>query len=319
MTSCADNGKEKYYRYEGFVLGTTYHFVIGDVDTTGMQQSFEQLFEQANMSMSLYDENSLLSRVNRAETDSVDIHIAHCIELAHEVSEMSGGVYDVTVKPLSKAYGFLYDNADVEINVDSLLQFVGYKKIKVENGRLIREVEGVQIDLNSIAKGYIVDLVAEMVRAKGAQNYMVEIGGEVMCGGVNPKGEKWVIGIDVPEDGSFVAGKQLQAKVAFTEMGLATSGNYRKFYYNDKGEKIVHTINPLTGKTNPSNLLSATVVADNCAMADALATMLMAMGLDDAKEFLQTNQKYAGYLIYGVEGGKYQDFANEPFNALMIK
>ena len=216
-----------------------------------------------------FDSTSLLSRINRGETDSLDEHIIYNLRLAERFSRLSEGHYDVTVKPLVDAWGFAGHEAERTPNLDSLLQFVGYRRVHIRDGRLVKDDPRVQLDFNSIAKGYTVDLVAALMERCGAKNYLVEIGGECRCQGVSSKGIPWRIGIETPFDGNMSDGAYLTGRIRMSEGGLATSGNYRRFYRDAAGNKISHTIDPTTGRSVTSRLLSATVVADNCAEADA--------------------------------------------------
>lgn len=233
--------------------------------------------EEAKASMSIFNPESLLSQLNRNETDSLDCHIAYNIELAARFTELSGGAYDITIKPLTDAWGFGRGVAVVEPNIDSLLQFVGFDKIEVVDGCLKKADSRVALDLNSIAKGYTVDLVAQELEAMGLSDYMVNIGGEVRARGVNAEGRAWSIGIETPYDGNM-SQDSLEKIIALSDEAVATSGNYRRYYLSDDGAKVAHTIDPRTGYSVVSELLSATVVAPTCAEADAAATMFMAMG-----------------------------------------
>ena len=191
---------------------------------------------------------------------------------------------------------------------DSLLQFVGYRRVHIRDGRLVKDDPRVQLDFNSIAKGYTVDLVAALMERCGAKNYLVEIGGECRCQGVSSKGIPWRIGIETPFDGNMSDGAYLTGRIRMSEGGLATSGNYRRFYRDAAGNKISHTIDPTTGRSVTSRLLSATVVADNCAEADAMATMYLSLGADkaitlsreipDAKVYFILDDGKDGYEIY---------------------
>lgn len=304
--SCGENIKHQptYYTLDGFAIGTTYHIVASLTDTTGLAAAIEKTFREASASMSVYDPQSLLNRLNRNETDSVDSNIAACIEIASYVSRLSGGVYDITIKPITEAWGFTGRDPQQRPDLDSLLRYVGYEKLRVENGRLVKDDPAIQIELNSVAKGYIVDLIGQAIAGLGSENYMVEVGGEVYCHGRNRRGNDWVVGIDSPIDGNMIPGLELQTTVSLTGKGLATSGNYRRFYTDADGNRVVHTINALTGESSPTNLLSATVIAESSAMADALGTMLMAVGLEKSIEFLSLHDEYLGYLIYDdCEGG----------------
>ncbi len=282
--------------------------------TSDSPASKEQLLEQAmkldstlKAEMSIFSDSSLLSKINRGESDSLTQALIYNITLADSISRLSGGVYDITVMPLVRAWGFAREDATKSPNIDSLLQFVGYEKISIEGDRLKKSDQRVQIDLNSIAKGYGVDCLARLVEESGAENYLVDIGGEIHCRGVNAKGNPWRIGIETPFDGNITNGEYIEAVISVGGdnplSSMATSGNYRRFYLNDQGEKVAHTFNPKTGESVTSTLLSVTVIAKSCAEADALATMLLAMGDGGAKEILERMQGVEAYLIFGTADG----------------
>lgn len=320
LAGCGDKGGANYVTLNGFALGTTYKFTISMPDTTGLQQSIDSLFEGVNNSMSIYNPGSLLNRLNRNETDSLDRYIAYCIETAARVSELSGGEYDITLKPVVDAWGFNADERQHDPDIDSLMEFVGYRSIAIDGGRLVKEDPRTQIDLNSIAKGYTVDLLAELVEAYGAGDYLIEVGGEISARGVNAKGHPWRIGIDKPLDGNNVAGAVRQANIQLGTGALATSGNYRKFYIDDQGRKVVHTISGTTGMSRPGNLLSATIIADRCALADAYATMCMAVGLERAREFLKENDgRVNGYLVYSNDRGEFETYVSEGLQRKIVQ
>lgn len=271
-----------YRTVDGLMLGTTYHIVAET--TLSSEQIFEEMQRingEAISSMSIFDSNSLLSRINSNRTDSVDIHIARNIEIASKVNALTPR-YDITVKPLVDAYGFAAKNREDRPNIDSLVQFVGFDKFRIEGSRIVKSDSRVQIDLNSIAKGYVVDMIAEWLDSQGSENYIVEVGGEIRAKGVNAKGIAWRVGVDSPIDNNDTPGQYQQRVVQISGASLATSGNYRRFYYNDEGKRISHTINPQTGESQTTSLLSATVIAPRCATADALATAFMASGEEEA-------------------------------------
>lgn len=281
---CASCRQKPDYRIvEGAMLGTTLRVTAcaEGLSTGDLYRRIMQVDSAMKRSMSIFDENSLLSRLNRNETDSVDEHIVRNWTLAREIGALSGGRYDVTVKPLVDAWGFAGRERTAEPNLDSLLAFVGSDKAEIRDGRLVKSDPRVQLDFNSIAKGYTVDRVAELLEECGAENYLVDIGGEVRCRGVNPHGNPWRIGIERPEDG-VAYGRTSEVRIALNGGALATSGNYRRYFIDEAGNKVAHTIDPRTGRSVVSRLLSATVAADDCARADALATMYMALGADDA-------------------------------------
>ena len=273
-----------YIEIEGYALGT---FVQVKCCTTHPTELISEIIQEvdneAKSSMSIFTPNSLLSRINRNETDSLDSHITRNIELAHRFWELSDGAYDITIKPLTDALGFGSEKASTQVNIDSLLEFVGHELLTIEQGRLRKADSRVQIDLNSIAKGYTVDLVAERLEALGIEDYMVNIGGEIRCKGLNAKGDKWSIGIETPHDGNMSM-DSFEKIIYVADRAVATSGNYRRFYLTESGQKVAHTIDPNTGRSAVSTLLSATVVAPTCAEADAAATMLMSLGASNNAE-----------------------------------
>ena len=280
---CGCGSEPDFVTVDGTMLGTTLH-VVADVKGVSRQRLYAAVMEldrEAKASMSIYDSTSLVSRLNRNETDSVDRHIAFNLHLADSIGALSDGRYDVTVKPLVEAWGFAGRERVENPNVDSILEFVGREKVRVEGGRLVKDDPRVQLDFNSVAKGYTVDLLAGLVEKYGAENYIVDIGGEVRCRGVNPRGDAWRIGIETPYDNNF-SDRDLQRIAEVTDISYTTSGNYRRFYYTPDGRKIAHTIDPVTGRSAVSRLLSATVFCDNAARADALGTMFMSLGSERA-------------------------------------
>lgn len=313
-------------RISGEMLGTTVN-VVAMADSRYYGEIVERINEidaQMKSELSIFDENSLLSRINRGENLAASEWLVRNIELADSVSRLSGGIYDVTVAPLVKAYGFGSEDIAKDVNIDSLLQFVGYEKIDVVDGRIVKSDPRVQIDLNSIAKGFTVDVVAEMLESYGVENYMVEIGGELRVKGVNPKGNAWSVGIETPLLGSLEVGSSVQRKLIIPDSSLykavATSGNYRRFITTEAGERIVHTINPFTGEAKESSLLSATVIAPTCALADAYATMLLASGGDRAIELAESVEDCEVYLIFGdFSGDDYRIYVSPEMEEMLVK
>lgn len=295
--------RERYVTVDGAMLGTTVHVTARTgVPASEIYAGLMRIDREAKASMSVFDSTSLLSRVNAGLTDSLDRHIERNILLADSISRLSGGLYDITVKPLVEAWGFAAKRRTEHPDVDSLLAFVGYGKIRIEGGRLRKSDPRVQIDLNSIAKGYTVDLAAAMLDSLGASDYIVEIGGEIRCRGVNPRGTAWVVGIDSPYDGNDDPGRDLQTGISLSGESLATSGNYRRYYIDGEGRKVAHTIDPRTGRSSVSRLLSVTTVCGDCAVADALSTMFMAMGADEALAFAVSRPELPVYFI--LDGGE---------------
>ena len=312
LVGCGGNNRPQYRTVDGSMLGTTYHIIAqterSEMDIFGEMQ---RINEEAIASMSIFTPTSLLSRINSNEVDEVDIHIARNIEIAAKVNALTPR-YDITVKPLVDAYGFAAKNREAKPNIDSLIQFVGFSKFRLENRRIVKEDPRLQLDLNSVAKGYVVDLIAEWLDEQGSENYIVEVGGEIRAKGLNSKGIAWRVGVDTPFDNNNTPGAHQQRVVQISGSALATSGNYRRFYYNAEGERISHTLNPQTGHSHTTTLLSATVIAPRCATADALATAFMASDEADAiamAEHLRDSVQV--YFVLAPEKGqeKYREFS----------
>ncbi len=294
-----------YRTVQGVMLGTTLHLVAESPEESAELYALAMDIDaEMKRSMSIFDANSLLSRLNRSETDSVDCHILYNLQLADEIGALSGGAYDVTVAPLVKAWGFGGEGREKEPNLDSLLQFVGREKVALEElegrTRLWKADERVQLDFNSIAKGYTVDLIARELQARKIENFLVDVGGEIRCQGKNSHGGAWRIGIERPVDGAL-PGESYEMRLALDRGAMATSGNYRRYFMDSSGRKVAHTIDPKTGRSVLSRLLSATVVADECARADAMATMFMALGSERALKMLEAHPEWRVLLILAPE------------------
>lgn len=290
--------QNRYVTVEGYMLGTTYRVVA---NTTVKQSDIfaEALYidSVAKYSMSIFNNNSLISQINDNRADVLDVHLLRNIAVANRIHQISGGMYDITVKPLTDAYGFAVKGKIEHPNIDSLITFVGFDKFRVDGFRIIKEDSRLQLDLNSLAKGYTVDMFADYLQGIGCTDYIVEIGGEIRASGVNARGVDWRIGVDSPFEGNQSPGEYQQTVINISNKAVATSGNYRRYYTDNEGNKIAHTINPKTGKSASSRLLSATVVTGLCVEADAMATMFMAMG-DVAAIALAEQLKSEGVQVY---------------------
>lgn len=310
FVSCRHTAQTPVSTAEGFALGTIYQISVKGVAIDSLQPRLDSLFEAVNASMSIFDPESLLSRLNDNRTDTLDSHIKYCIELAQRVSRLSDGKYDITVKPLADAYGFNNHQQIENIDVDSLLQLVGYEKISIEGNRLRKLSPLMQIDLNSIAKGYTVDMVAALLERLGAREYLVNIGGEILCRGTNAQGKEWVVGIERPYEGNFISGESIYTRIRLTNLALATSGNYRNFHTDSSGRKFTHIIDPVTGSNTRSSLLSASVIAPTCALADAYGTMFIALGENASRRFVEQHPDLPVLLIHASDDGSMHTFTS---------
>lgn len=319
--SCASD-KETARTETGEALGTTYHITYFSKNPLDLEHALDSIFERVNQSMSTYRETSDISRLNRGEDVQVDTLFRNVFLFSEEVNKKSGGYFDPTVGNLVNHYGFGPEKPLKEIDsttLDSLMQYVGIQKVKISaEGIVTKTAPEVYLDFNAIAKGYTVDLVAHYLDQQQVDNYLVEIGGELLAKGRNPeKDAAWLVGIDDPEQTE--AERTLTAGVKLIDRAMATSGNYRKNRVDaETGKMYVHTVNPLTGKAEKGDVLSASVLAENCALADAYATTFMAMGLEASKQLLKELDDVDAFLIYAKEDGSMGKFSTEGFKEVLV-
>jgi thiamine biosynthesis lipoprotein len=307
LAACSDD-LSNYGRLTGFTQGTTYSIVydgIAEFSTEKMREEAEEILADIDSSLSVYNDSSVISRINRNEDIAANKYFAEVFDKSVEMSELTGGAFDITVMPLVRAWGFGPDehkNFD-RSKLDSLLSLVGFRKVELRDNKVIKADPRVTLDANAIAQGYTVDVLSNRFDELGIRNYLIEVGGEVRVRG--KKGRNyWKIGIDRPADSNMVPGANLQAILKLTDKSLATSGNYRKFFV-ENGVKYSHTIDPVTGYPAKNRLLSASIITRECAVADAVATACMVMGLEKSIEFLNNNPAIEGYLIYSDDNGNY--------------
>ena len=303
---------------EGMVFGTIYKITYQHNDD--LQNDIKAAMMEVDNSLSPYNPSSIITRINHNEDTVLNEHFVHVFNLAQQISSETEGAFDITVAPLVNAWGFGFKHSiDIEPSViDSLRQFVGYQKIKLEDGKIIKEDERTMLDCSAIAKGYGVDRVARLLDQKGVKNYMVDIGGEVVLKGKNPRMKNWRIGINKPVEDSLSVNQELQTILEVSDVGMATSGNYRKFYYKD-GKRYAHTIDPRIGTPVQHNILSATVIAKDCTSADAYATAFMVMGLEKAKAFCEAHPELHAYFICDGEGESYEIYATPGMEKFIVK
>jgi FAD:protein FMN transferase len=271
----------------GAAQGTSYHITYLAGQHSNYRESFDSIFKKIDLSLSTYHPGSIISKINRNDTTArVDDYFSDVFNRSIEVSEKTKGLFDVTVAPIVNAYGFGFKKREriTDVLIDSLLPLVGYKKVRLVNNKLVKDIPQVMLDFNAIAQGYTVDVLASFLDSKGISNYMVEVGGELRAKGTKLNDSSWTVGIEQPNE-SPAESSPLFAVVNIKDKSLATSGNYKKFYV-EEGKKYAHIIDPFTGYPAKHNLLSATVIADDCMTADAYATSFMVMGLEKSKQFL---------------------------------
>ena len=303
---------------EGLVFGTVYKITYQHADD--LQNDIKEAMMEVDNSLSPYNPGSIITRINHNQDTTLNEHFTQVFELAQKISTETEGAFDITVAPLVNAWGFGSKNS-IEIDpsiIDSLRQFVGYQKIKMVDGKMVKEDPRLMLDCSAIAKGYGVDRVARLLDKKGVQHYMVDIGGEVVVKGKNPRMKTWRIGINKPVEDSLSVNQELQTILEVSGIGMATSGNYRKFYYKD-GKRYAHTIDPRLGTPIQHNILSATVIAKDCTTADAYATAFMVMGLEKAKAFCEQHPELNAYLICAGEGDSYEIYYTPGMEKYIVK
>ena len=296
---------EPYQRNSGFIFGTSYNITYQCAEDH--KADIEMALAEVDASLSPFNDSSVITHVNRNEDVVLDRLFLDVFRLAQKINEDTDGAFDITVAPLVNAWGFGFKNGvnPDEKAIDSLRQVVGFQKVRLEDGKIIKADPRVMLDCSAIAKGYGVDVVANFLRKIGIKNFMVEIGGEVVTSGVNPDRHPWRIGVTKPTDDSLSVNNELQTVINVTDKAMATSGNYRNFYYKG-GRKYAHTIDPKTGYPVQHSILSATVITDDCATADAYATSFMVLGMEKAKKILERHPEMMAYFIYNDERGQNQ-------------
>lgn len=304
----------------GPALGTSYSIIYLTKEPLDLQKEIDSVFQVINQSMSTYMPDSDISRINNGETTiEVDHMFSEVFELSSEVYSSTDGYFDPTVGILVDAWGF-GPGPSMELDssrVDSLLKFVGFDKVRLTpDKRIVKDRPEIRFDFNAVAKGYAIDRLGSMLDARDIDHYLVEVGGELLARGENrQKKKRWLVGIDDPE---VTDGRRLKRTVYLKDQAMASSGNYRKFRVDSvTGEKYVHTIDPKTGFTRNSRVLSSSVITSNCARADAFATAFMAMDLEDAKKVIGEESDLEAYIIYLDEEGNAKEFLTDGFSELL--
>lgn len=304
------------YRHDNGQIFGTYYRVTYQNDRD-LHEEIMYALNEVDSSLSMFNPNSTVSRINRGEDTEVDRLLEYLFPRAQKVSERTDGAFDITVAPLVNAWGFGFKEGKwpSKQTVDSIMDFVGYGKVRLEDKKVKKEDPRTMIDFSAIAKGYGTDRVAQALDKAKVRNYLIEIGGEIVARGTNEKGDKWRIGIAKPTDEAGQEG--CQCILQLSGQAVATSGNYRNFHYKD-GVKYAHTINPKTGYPVQQDIISATVVTSECYEADAFATSFMVMGLEKAQKVLAANRNLEAYLVY-VKDGKQQVWMSEGFGKHIVE
>lgn len=277
----------QYRDFSGMVWNTT--FSVTYCSDKVLEDSVRAVFRSVELSVSPFNDKSIVSAVNRGENPALDSIFSDVFAVSQTVCSMSGGLFDPTIAPIVNIWGFGYEKGvePTDSAISEVLKTVGILDCKIVNGHVQKKSPYTKFDFSAVAKGYGCDAVARMLERNGCTDYLVEIGGEIAVKGHNSKGNKWKVMIDAPVESNEEVRHERLAVIEVTDCGVATSGNYRNYYTDENGNKISHTLSPLTGRPAVSDLLSVTVIAPDCATADALATACMALGLEKAKEMIE--------------------------------
>lgn len=322
FVSCQQK-EEQFFVIQGEAQGSTYSIKYIATEEVVSKTQIDSLLTAFDNSLSTYKPSSLISKINQGDTTIVvDDWFVETFKASNIIYKETNGLFDPTIGVLVNAYGFGPNHERKSLNqtkIDSLLNFVGFDKVTLNSNKTIsKKYQETYFDFNAIAQGYSVDIVTEFLKSKGIQNAIVEIGGELVGFGTNTiQNKNWVVGIDDPLQ-KPEEGRQLIESVQVKNLGLATSGNYRKVITDSiTGEKFVHTINPKTGKPQKSNILSVTVLAPTCIMADGYATAFMVMSLEEGKQFAKKHPELYVMILYGDENNQMQRFQTENFKNLI--
>lgn len=319
IISCSKINK-KLVVYTGYTQGST--FVIkfySDKDSTKVKKGIDSLLYDINYTASIFDTNSIISKVNNNREYILNEHFVKLFNKAEEISKATNGCFDITVGQLVNAWGFGFKKGLIPSKalIDSLKNFIGYEKVKIVSGKVVKEFDQTKIDFNAIAQGYTVDVISEFLISNSCNDFIVEIGGEVRAKGLKENNEKWIVGIEKPAIKAD-DGQEIQEKIGISDKSVSTSGSTRKFYIKN-GVKYSHTIDPKTGNPVTHSLLSVTVIANDCSSADAYATAFMVMGLEKSKEFLLKNKELDAYFIYADQSGKNLVYYTPGFENYLLK
>ena len=304
---------------QGLAQGSYYAITYYDSLNRNFQKEIDSIFNIVDQSVSLWNDNSIISKVNRNEPVELDQIFIDNFNIAQQASILSDGYFDATVSPLVAAWGFSYKNGDsiTPQLVDSLKQLVNYKAVHIENGKLIKDIPNITLDFNAIAQGYTSDMIAKFLSSKGIGNFLVDTGGEIMAQGCKPDGAAWIVGIEKPA-ANWDSERNVQERIYLRDKGLVTSGSTRK-YVERNGKRYSHCIDPKTGYPVEHNVLSATVIAENSVWADALASICMVMGLEKSLPIIESLEGVEAYYISSNSQGDLEIFATEGFRDLIME
>lgn len=317
ISSCAPRQTQKKISFSGIAQGTYYSVTYFDHLERDFQPQIDSLLDAFDMSVSMWEPQSVISKINRGGNVRCDSIFINTYLLARGVAEESNGAFDYTIGPLVNAWGFGFEDRQKvdQVMVDSLLSLVDYRYVSLDGSTIIKEKEGIKFDFNAVAQGYSVDLVGDFLASKGIKNFLVDIGGEVLATGEKPSEGHWIVGIEKPSENEY-SDRTLEATLELKDLAMATSGNYRKFYEED-GVRYSHTIDPETGYPVTHTLLSVSVIASDAGTADAWATAFMVMGLEKAKQFVESKNELEAFFIFSGEDGSLESYATQGMKELL--
>ena len=303
---------------QGLAQGSYYAITYFDELNRDFQHEIDSIFYAVDMSVNLWVDSSVISKVNRNEEVTLDSIFIDNFRIAQKAARLSDGYFDPTISPIVAAWGFSYKSGDsiTPQLIDSLKQLVNYQKIRIENGKVVKENPNMKLDFNAIAQGYTSDLIASFLESRGIKNYLVDTGGEIMARGSKPNGQPWIVGIEKPAK-NWDSEQVVQTRITLRDKGLVTSGSTRK-YVERNGRRYSHCIDPKTGYPVEHNVLSVTVMAENSVWADALASICMVMGMEKSLPLIESMDGVEVYYIFVNDQNELETFATEGFQKLII-
>ena len=311
MASCSRQPQKVVL--QGLAQGSYYPTTYFDEEERNFQREVDSIFHAVDLSVNLWVDSSIISKVNRNEEVTLDPIFIDNFNIAQEAARLSDGYFDPTISPIVAAWGFSYKSGDsiTPQLIDSLKRLVDYRKIRIEDGKVIKENSAMQLDFNAIAQGYTSDLIAKFLESMGVKNYLVDTGGEIMARGCKPNGQPWIVGIEKPAE-NWDSEQVVQTRIALRDKGLVTSGSTRKYVERD-GKRYSHSIDPTTGYPVEHNVLSVTVLAENSVWADAMASICMVMGMEKSLPIIESLDGVEAYYIFVNEQTQFETFATEGF------
>jgi thiamine biosynthesis lipoprotein len=313
LSACSDY---QFHKIEGSALGTYYAITYKGKEMPELQKNIDSILNVINENFSIFNPNSIISKVNNNQEVTLNEDFVEVFEMAQRIGQETDGALEMTIGPLVNLWGFGKDERVSDLlqaTIDSVLTFVGYRKIRIENDQIIKDNPNIQLNFNALAKGYAVDKVADFLVSKGYKDCVVDIGGEIVAKGKKYHDQQWNIGVQTPtktRDGEMRSAQTFHLQ----DQATATSGNYRN-YFEEDGQRYTHIIDPVTGRPEKSNLLSVTVIADRCIIADAYATAFMVMGVDKTKKLLDNHPELTCIFITDNHG----DYQLEVYPAAKTK